>query len=97
MSLHGYLCGTPKGSCFGKAVHGKPLKYHQTKKDLLQCQENHLANLGFKKLGTREWLDPKGGILMLPKNPQKGARIRKGKEGRPMIEYHAVAGSVPKE
>lgn len=90
MAILGYWCSVPNNKCTGKVDSSVRSTWHKDKKSMTRCKEAYLKSQGYEKISNREWRCPEGGILVLCKNPSKLQRVRKGKEGRAMQEYHAI-------
>ena len=98
-----YLCGTPSEHCGGTlgilsaAFKGKGTKQHNSPQEAMRCHGRYLVKvLGYEKLGSREFRDPKGGgIRVLTKPCRFGAKMRPGKEGqRNMPSRPRTGGTV---
>jgi len=80
-------CQTPKKECTGglTAVNnnlvgqGSPRKLHSSSEEAFQCYSSFLLRNGYTQVGSREFRQPDGGILMLSKRSRYGAVMRKGK------------------
>jgi hypothetical protein len=93
----GVVCPVPMASCSGAVLDAgncaKRVKYHQTHDEVLNCEGRHLVAQGYTRLSRKEYRPPNGGeILLLSRKP--GARVRKGKQGRSMGDFHENGGLV---
>ena len=84
-----FLCGTPSDFCCGAftmfdAALGRcgRSKAHPTRVDAFKCYQKYLLSKGYKKVGTREFLPPDGGpVLLLNRKGKFGGMLRNGKSG----------------
>jgi hypothetical protein len=98
-----HLCGTPPEHCGGSLTvlsagfKNKGIKTHHSPQEAMRCHGRYLVGvLGYEKLSSREFRDPKGsGIRVLTKPCRFGASMRAGKEGnRNMPDGRRTGGVI---
>lgn len=81
------LCGVPSEFCSGgnyvvSSGLGRSRKVHKDHEEAFKCHSNFLISQGFKKIGIKEFIDPKDNtIRILTRKSKFGGKLRKGKEG----------------
>lgn len=84
------LCGTPKANCSGSVMQVSAWlggvagqKVHSDSPEAFKCYARYLVNeLGYERLGSREFRTPDMGILVITKQTRFGAELRGGKRGQ---------------
>lgn len=81
-------CQTPREECSGALEitnnifnRTKNAKLHNSPQEAFECFSRYLLSTGHKRVGSREFLQPQGGILVLTKKCRYGGVMRRGKEG----------------
>lgn len=82
-----YTCGVPKDKCQGfytpaNGGLGKGVYAHGSNQQAFACHKAYLLSLGFKQIGSKEFVDPETGYVRVLTRPGKfGGILRKGKTG----------------
>lgn len=90
------LCTVPKEHCQGSKighaadhVHATASKKHGSHEEAFRCMTHYLTEVkGYEQVGSREFKAPDGPIRVLGKPSRFGVSLRKGKEGRLMLQRH---------
>lgn len=84
--MNKYVCQTPQEFCTGGLCatnngfnRTKNLRMHSSPETAFKCHSQWLVKAGYEKLGSREFRQPEGGILILTKPCRYGGKMRKGK------------------
>lgn len=86
--MYKVICGTPGKDCSGSPTGTSARmeekggrKMHVSHLEAFQCHARYLVSIGYKQVGSREFLRGDGPILVLTKKSRFGGRMRAGKTG----------------
>ncbi len=70
--------------------HLKNAKVHTSPQSAFECYCSFLEKTGHERVGSHEYRQPQGGILLLTRPRKFGTKVRLGKEGnRYMVLKHS--------